>query len=163
MVLKNKKYYIASYRTILLGFLSLFIGVFTFLLIISTIELDMDFSLWLLLPFISALSLFSNYFGIKTLLRFNKFVQIELQDHQLKYLRIGKGRGAGLDYYINPKFEFIKYHDIKFINIIVYQYFDKKIQILLNDGTIIILMLLFNSTSELEEIVFEIKKRLNLV
>ena len=69
----------------------------------------------------------------------------------------------GLDYYINPKFEFIKYHDIKFINIIVYQYFDKKIQILLNDGTIIILMLLFNSTSELEEIVFEIKKRLNLV
>lgn len=159
MKLDNKKYYIHYYRTLLFGFCSLFIGLFTLWMLRPPYP-KFDISYLFILPVFLIISITTIYFGGKTLLNFNKFIQLELQDDQLKYLIIGKGRGAGLNYFINPSFKTINYSNIKFINILCTNYFEKHIQIFQNDGSKIVIPLLYLSERELEEIVIEIKKRL---
>jgi len=119
-----------------------------------------DISYLFILPVIGIISITTIYFGGKTLLNFNKFIQLELQDDELKYLIVGRGRGAGLNYFINPSFKTIKYSNIKFINILSANYYEKHIHIFQNDGSKILIPLLYQSEKELEEIVIEIKKRL---
>ncbi|MEG1665466.1 hypothetical protein [Chryseobacterium sp.] len=158
MNLNNKQYYINSFRTVLFGSCCLFIGIFMLLLLFLNIP-NFDISYLLIIPIASIISITTIYFGSKTLLKFNKFIQLELQETELKYLIIGTGKGSALNYFINPSFKTIKYSNIKFINITNENY-EKHIQILQNDDSKIILPLLFQNRKELEEIILEIKKRL---
>ncbi|MFC0426131.1 hypothetical protein [Chryseobacterium scophthalmum] len=158
MNLSNKKYYINSFRTVLFGSCCLFIGIFMLLLLFLNIP-NFDISYLFIIPIASIISVTTIYFGSKTLLKFNKFIQLELQETELKYLIIGKGKGSALNYFINPLFKTIKYSNIKFINITNENY-EKHIQILQNDDSKIVLPLLFQNGKELEEIILEIKKRL---
>ena len=159
MKLNNKTYYIAYYRTLLFGFCSLFCGLFTLWMLIQPIP-KFDISYLFTIPMIGIISITSIYFGVKTLLKFNKFIQLDLKDDELKYLIVGTGRGAALNYYINPSFKTIKYSNIKFVNILRQNYFEKHIQIVQNDGFKIVIPFLYQSEKELEEIILEIKKRL---
>jgi len=120
---------------------------------------NFDISYLFIIPIASIISITTIYFGSKTLLKFNKFIQLELQETELKYLMIGTGKGSALNYFINPSFKTIKYSNIKFINITNENY-EKHIQILQNDNSKIVLPLLFQNGKELEEIILEIKKRL---
>ncbi|MNU13044.1 hypothetical protein D3C71_10780 [compost metagenome] len=158
MNLSNKKYYINSFRTVLFGSCCLFIGIFMLLLLFLNIP-NFDISYLFIIPIASIISITTIYFGSKTLLKFNKFIQLELQETELKYLIIGTGKGSALNYFINPSFKTIKYSNIKFINITNENY-EKHIQILQNDNSKIVLPLLFQNKKELEEIILEIKKRL---
>jgi len=158
MNLSNKKYYINSFRTVLFGSCCLFIGIFMLLLLFLNIP-NFDISYLFIIPIASIISITTIYFGSKTLLKFNKFIQLELQETELKYLMIGTGKGSALNYFINPSFKTIKYSNIKFINITNENY-EKHIQILQNDNSKIVLPLLFQNGKELEEIILEIKKRL---
>lgn len=155
MNLSNKKYYINSFQTVLFGSCCLFIGIFMLLFLFLNIP-NFDISYLLIIPIASIISITTIYFGSKTLL---KFIQLELQETELKYLIIGTGKGSTLNYFINPLFKTIKYSNIKFINITNENY-EKHIQILQNDDSKIILPLLFQNRKELEEIILEIKKRL---
>lgn len=158
MDLSNKKYYINSFRTVLFGSCCLFIGIFMLLLLFLNIP-NFDISYLFIIPIASIISITTIYFGSKTLLKFNKFIQLELQETELKYLIIGTGKGSALNYFINPSFKTIKYSNIKFINITNENY-EKHIQILQNDNSKILLPLLFQNKKKLEEIILEIKKRL---
>ncbi len=158
MNLSNKKYYINSFRTVLFGSCCLFIGIFMLLLLFLNIP-NFDISYLFIIPIASIISITTIYFGSKTLLKFNKFIQLELQETELKYLIIGTGKGSALNYFINPSFKTIKYSNIKFINITNENY-EKHIQILQNDNSKILLPLMFQNKKELEEIILEIKKRL---
>ncbi|WP_411812932.1 hypothetical protein ACLB9Y_08585 [Chryseobacterium scophthalmum] len=158
MNLSNKKYYINSFRTVLFGSCCLFIGIFMLLLLFLNIP-NFDISYLFIIPIASIISITTIYFGSKTLLKFNKFIQLELQETELKYLIIGTGKGSALNYFINPSFKTIKYSNIKFINITNENY-EKHIQILQNDNSKIVLPLMFQNKKELEEIILEIKKRL---
>jgi hypothetical protein len=120
---------------------------------------NFDISYLFIIPIASIISITTIYFGSKTLLKFNKFIQLELQETELKYLIIGTGKGSALNYFINPSFKTIKYSNIKFINITNENY-EKHIQILQNDNSKIVLPLMFQNKKELEEIILEIKKRL---
>lgn len=158
MNLSNKKYYINSFRAVLFGSCCLFIGIFMLLLLFLNIP-NFDISYLFIIPIASIISITTIYFGSKTLLKFNKFIQLELQETELKYLIIGTGKGSALNYFINPSFKTIKYSNIKFINITNENY-EKHIQILQNDNSKILLPLMFQNKKELEEIILEIKKRL---
>lgn len=158
MNLSNKKYYINSFRTVLFGSCCLFIGILMLLLLFLNIP-NFDISYLFIIPIASIISVTTIYFGSKTLLKFNKFIQLELQETELKYLIIGTGKGSALNYFINPSFKTIKYSNIKFINITNENY-EKHIQILQNNDSKIVLPLLFQNGKELEEIILEIKKRL---
>ncbi len=119
-----------------------------------------DISYLFIIPAIGIISITTIYLGSKTLLNFNKFVQLELQDNELKYLIVGTGKGAGLNYYIKPSFKTIKYSNIKLIDVSHSNHFEKHIRILQNDGSQILIPLLYQNEKELEEIILEIKKRL---
>ncbi len=73
---------------------------------------------------------------------------------------VGEGRGAGLNYYVNPSFKTIKYKNINSVNISPVNYFEKRIIIVKNDGSQTTIPFLYKSEKELEEIIIEIKKRL---
>lgn len=158
MNLSNKKYYINSFRTVLFGSCCLFMGILMLLLLFLNIP-NFDISYLFIIPIASIISVTTIYFGSKTLLKFNKFIQLELQETELKYLIIGTGKGSALNYFINPSFKTIKYSNIKFINITNENY-EKHVQILQNNDSKIVLPLLFQNGKELEEIILEIKKRL---
>ena len=160
MNLNDIKYHIPIHRTLLMGCGLLFCGIFT-LLLISTISIhELEFSDIFLLPVIAIFSIATNYLGFKTIFNYNKFIQLELNDNKLKFLIVGKGKAAGLNYYIMPKFETIEYKNIIYINIVKVDLFDNKIQMLLKDNSIILLPFLYNNIIELEEVINEIKKRL---
>ena len=159
MILNNKKYYISQFRTLLFGFCSLFIGLFTLWMLMPPYP-KFDISYLFIIPVVAVISGTTIYFGIKTLLKFNKFIQLELEEDELKYLIVGTGRGAGLNYFINPAYRTIKYSNIEFINILDANYSGKHIQILQKDGSKIAISFLYQSEKELEEIIQEIEKRL---
>lgn len=158
MNLSNKQYYINSLRTILFGSCCLFIGFFT-LLILVLASPNFDISYIFIIPIVGIISITTIYFGSKTLLKFNKFIQLELQNNELKYLIIGTGKGSALNYFINPSFKTIKYSNIKFVDIVDTN-FEKYIEIIQNDDSKVVIPLLYQNKKELDEIVFQIKKRL---
>lgn len=159
LIQKSKKYYIHYYRTILFGTCSLLIGLFALWMLIPPYP-KFDISYLFILPVIGIISITTIYFGCKTLLNFNKVIQLELQDHELKYLIVGKGRGAGLNYFINPAFKKIRYSNIKSVTISTENCFEKHIQVFQYDGSKIAISLLYQNEKELEQIVSEIKRRL---
>lgn len=159
MRLNNKQYYINSLRTVVFGSCSIFIGLFVLCLLFLTIPY-FDISYLFLIPIAGIISITTIYFGSKILIQFNKFVQLELHETELKYLIIGTGKGSALNYFINPSFKTLKYSNIKFINIIRTN-FEKHIEIIQNDDSKIVIFLLFKNEKELEEIILEIKNRLN--
>lgn len=158
MNLSNKQYYINSLRTILFGLCCLFIGLFT-LLILVLASPNFDISYIFIIPIVGLISITTIYFGSKTLLKFNKFIQLELQNDELKYLIIGTGKGSALNYFINPSFKTIKYSNIKFVNVVDTN-FEKYIEIIQNDDSKVVIPLLYQNKKELDEILFQIKKRL---
>ncbi|MBD3904049.1 hypothetical protein NAL32_05630 [Chryseobacterium sp. Ch-15] len=159
MRLNNKQYYINSLRTVVFGSCSISIGLFVLCLLFLTIPY-FDISYLFLIPIAGIISITTIYFGSKILIQFNKFVQLELHETELKYLIIGTGKGSALNYFINPSFKTLKYSNIKFINIIRTN-FEKHIEIIQNDDSKIVIFLLFKNEKELEEIILEIKNRLN--
>ncbi|MBO6185836.1 MAG: hypothetical protein J6O88_14300 [Chryseobacterium sp.] len=159
MRLNNKQYYINSLRTVVFVSCSISIGLFVLCLLFLTIPY-FDISYLFLIPIAGIISITTIYFGSKILIQFNKFVQLELHETELKYLIIGTGKGSALNYFINPSFKTLKYSNIKFINIIRTN-FEKHIEIIQNDDSKIVIFLLFKNEKELEEIILEIKNRLN--
>lgn len=140
--------------------MSLFCGIFTLFLLFSRFAHGLDYSDIFLLPIVALLSIATNYFGIKTIFNSHQFIQLELQDKQLKYLLVGKGRGAGLNYFFSPSFDSIEYENIKNVTLVKVDLFDKRIQILKKDNSAILLPFLYNDIVELEDIINEIKKRI---
>ena len=158
MNLSNQKYYIDSFRTVLFGSCCLFIDIFMLLLLFLNIP-NFDISYLFIIPIASIISITTIYFGSKTLLKFNKFIQLELQNDELKYLIIGTGKGSALNYFINPSFKTIKYSNIKLVDVVDTN-FEKYIEIIQNDDSKVVIPLLYQNKKELDEIVFQIKKRL---
>lgn len=128
-------------------------------MILLSTSLKFDFSMIIIVIILSLISITAFYFGGKTIIRFNKFIQLELLEDELKYLTIGRGKGAGLNYFISPVYQSIQYSNIKFIEITHSNFFEKGIRILQNNGSEIIIVLLDKNENDLKQIISEIKKR----
>ncbi len=84
MNITDKKYFIPNYRTLLLGCSSLFCGFFTLWLLAQPVP-KFDISYLFLIPVIGIISATTIYFGGKTIINCNKFVQLELKNNEIKY------------------------------------------------------------------------------
>ena len=160
MEIQHKKYNISTFRTVIFGVCLLCIGLFTLWMLIAFEYSKFEISDLFLLPVICCITITTLYFGCKTLFQFNKFIQLELNNKELRYLIVGNGKGAGWNYYIKPSYKTLRYADIKLVKIVTANRFEKHIQITKHQGSMIILPLLYTNEIELQEIFVEIKKRI---
>jgi len=154
----NKIYYYKSFRTTIYGGVFFLIGLGysclqVYFYVSSNISSTSFFLSFLGLLFIGILFIL---FGLKILINRNKFVALELQNHQIKYLIIGTARFAGIGFFINQQYDTIYYsqiEDIEGIN----SFLDFQIYIKPKFGEKIIIPFRFRNRKEKEDILQELK------